>query len=129
MINSYYDYYFEALIEFIENVGEFYEKMDEEKKDDKTSPYEPAEKRIIRLIEQDEKPPEEEIEEITNLKAEDYFRLFTVIDQRVLRKVNTRLSALLLNLTERRNNNWQKHHSESDGPKKLKDIKEDIAKE
>jgi len=28
-IDSYYDYYFEALIEFIENVGEFYEKMDE----------------------------------------------------------------------------------------------------
>lgn len=29
IIDSYYDYYFEALIEFIENVGEFYEKMDE----------------------------------------------------------------------------------------------------
>lgn len=28
IIDSYYDYYFEALIEFIENVGEFYEKMD-----------------------------------------------------------------------------------------------------
>lgn len=29
IVDSYYDYYFEALIEFIENVGEFYEKMDE----------------------------------------------------------------------------------------------------
>lgn len=29
IIDSYYDYYFDALIEFIENVGEFYEKMDE----------------------------------------------------------------------------------------------------
>ena len=67
-----------------------------------------------------EKPPEEEIEEISNLRADDYFELFKIIDNRVLRKVNTRLSALLLNLTERRNNNWQKHHAESEGPKKLK---------
>jgi len=67
-----------------------------------------------------EKPPEEEIEEISNLRADDYFELFKIIDSRVLRKVNTRLSALLLNLTERRTNNWQKHHAESEGPKKLK---------
>jgi hypothetical protein len=55
--------------------------------------------------------------------------LFAIIDNRILRKVNTRLSALLLNLTERRTNNWHKHHAESEGPKKLKEIKEDIAKE
>jgi hypothetical protein len=129
IIDSYYDYYFEALIEFIENVGEFFEKMDDEKKDENISSYEAAEKKVIDLIEMNEIPPEEEIEEITNLKADDYFRLFALIDQRVLRKVNTRLSALLLNLNERRNNKWLKHHSETDGPKKLKDIKEDIAKE
>jgi len=74
-------------------------------------------------------PPEEEIEEINNLKADDYFKIFYIIDQKVLRSKNTRLSALLLNLTERRANKWQKHHSEADGPKKLKEIKEDIAKE
>lgn len=113
IIDSYYDYYFEALIEFIENVGEFYEKMDEasEKKEEKTAAYEPAEKAIIELIDEKRCPPEEEIEEITNLKADDYFKLFNIIDQKVLRKCNTRLSALLLNLTERRTNNWQKHHS------------------
>ena len=33
LVDSYYDYYFEALIEFIENVGDFYEKMDEGGKD------------------------------------------------------------------------------------------------
>lgn len=27
--DSYFDYFFEAVIEFIENVGDFYEKMDE----------------------------------------------------------------------------------------------------
>lgn len=101
------------MIEFIENVGEFYEKMDEagEKKDDKTAPYEPAEKIVIELIDMVRCPPEEEIEELTNLKADDYFKIFSIIDQKVLRKINTRLSALLLNLTERRTNNWQKHHS------------------
>ena len=37
LVDSYYDYYFEALIEFIENVGEYYEKMDEagDKKEEK----------------------------------------------------------------------------------------------
>lgn len=131
IIDSYYDYYFDALIEFIENVGEFYEKMDEagEKKEEKTDPYEPAERIVNDLIDQKVVPPEEEIEEITNLKADDYFKLFNLIDKRVLFNTNSRLSALLLNLTERRANNWQKHHSEADGPKKLKDIKEDIAKE
>ena len=70
-----------------------------------------------------QKPPEDEIEEITNLKAEDYFKIFNIIDEKILRKKNTRLSALLLNLAERRSNNWQKHHAESEGPKKLKEIK------
>jgi hypothetical protein len=56
-------------------VGDYYEKMDEsgdkkeEKEEKKTQSYEPAEKKIIDLIEMDQKPPEEEIEEITNLKA------------------------------------------------------------
>ena len=58
-----------------------------------------------------QQPLEDEIIEITNLKADDYFRLFNIIDKKVLRLVNSRLSALLLNLTERRSNNWQKHHA------------------
>lgn len=45
------------------------------------------------------------------MKAGDYFKIFEIIDLKVLRKQSTRLSALLLNLTERRNNNWHKHHS------------------
>jgi hypothetical protein len=85
--------------------------------------YEPAYKKIVDLIEMNEKPPEEEIEEISSLKADDYFKLFDLIDKKVLKAKCTRLSALLLNLRERRANNWQKHHAEADGPKKLKDIK------
>ena len=61
LVDSYYDYYFEALIEFIENVGEYYEKMDEtgDKKEEKPLPYEPAERKVNELIEMNEKPPEE----------------------------------------------------------------------
>lgn len=70
-----------------------------------------------------QQPPEEELNQLTNLKPDDYFKIFAIIDDLVLRKVNSRLSALLLNLTERRSNNWQKHHAEAEGPKKLKDIK------
>jgi hypothetical protein len=58
-----------------------------------------------------QQPPEEELNELTNLKPDDYFKIFAIIDDLVLRKVNSRLSALLLNLTERRSNNWQKHHA------------------
>lgn len=58
IIDSYYDYYFEALIEFVENVGEFFEKMDDEKKDENISSYEAAEKKVIQLIEMNEIPPE-----------------------------------------------------------------------
>ena len=61
LVDSYYDYYFEALIEFIENVGEYYEKMDEtgDKKKEKPLPYEPAERKVNDLIEMNEKSPEE----------------------------------------------------------------------
>ena len=52
-----------------------------------------------------------------------------LLDHKVLSQKNTRLSALFKNLEERRDNNWQKHYAEADGPKKLKDIKDDIAKE
>lgn len=81
------------------------------------------------LIDMTIQPPEDEIIEITDLSANDYFKLFELIDNKVLKKVNKRLSALLLNLEERRENKWEKHLSEADGPKKLKDIKDDIAKE
>jgi hypothetical protein len=35
----------------------------------------------------------------------------------------------LQNLVERRGNKWQKHLSASEGPKKLKEIQEDIERE
>jgi hypothetical protein len=87
--------------------------MDEagEKKEERTDPYEPAEKIVNDLIDQKVVPPEEEIEEITNLKADDYFKLFNLIDKRVLSTTNSRLSDRFLKLTERRANNWRKHHS------------------
>jgi len=54
--DSYYDYYFEAIIEFIENVGDFYEKMDEA---GKNASYPAAEKKINDLIDMTVQPPED----------------------------------------------------------------------
>lgn len=51
------------------------------------------------------------------------------IDNSYMKKKFPRLSALLQNLIERRQNNWQKHLSMADGPKKLKDIQEDIERD
>jgi hypothetical protein len=42
-----------------------------------------------------------------------------------MKKNFPRLNALLKNLVERRKNNWVKHLSAADGPKKLKDIQDD----
>ena len=69
-------------------------------------------------------PPEEEIKEITELGPNEYFKIFDIIDTKILKQFNKRLSALLLNLVERRSHNWQKHLAEAEGPKKLKDIKD-----
>ena len=51
--------------------------------------------------------------------------LFIIIDRCILSKKKGRISALLKNLEERRDNKWKKHLVEADGPKKLKDIKHD----
>jgi len=44
-----------------------------------------------------------------------------------MRKSFPRLSALLQNLVERKENKWQKHNAMADGPKKMVDIQRDIA--
>lgn len=66
-----------------------------------------------------------EIEGLGNLKANEYFKLFNVVNDLFLNQVRDggRLRALLQNLEERRLNNWKKHNVESEGPKKLKDLK------
>jgi hypothetical protein len=52
-----------------------------------------------------------------------------IVDQIYIRKKFPRLGALLQNLIERRQNKWEKHLSMADGPKKLKEIQEDIERE
>lgn len=66
-----------------------------------------------------------EIEGLGNLKANEYFRLFNIINDLFLNQVRdgARLRTLLKNLKERRMNNWKKYNIELEGPKKLKDLK------
>lgn len=121
---SYYDYQFEALIEFLENLGDRYESIDEEKEEGGSIAE--AEKVMKQLTEDPTKePPQPVVEEFTNLKANEYFKLFIIVDQNILSKKKGRISALLKNLEERRDNKWKKHHVEAEGPKKLKDIRAD----
>lgn len=47
----------------------------------------------------------------------------------MLSEKSNRLHSLLKNLEDRRDNKWKKHNVEAEGPKKLKDIKNDIDRE
>jgi hypothetical protein len=46
----------------------------------------------------------------TSLKIDEFFKLFRIIDENILKKKHNRLSALLMNLEERRRNGWKTHH-------------------
>lgn len=124
---SYYEYQFEALIEFLENLGEKYESIDEDakEKEQKTeNKYLEVEKILTDICQNLTEPPTD-IKAMDSLKADDFFKIFIIIDKFILSKKKGRLSALLKNLEERRDNKWKKHHVEAEGPKKLKDIKAD----
>ena len=69
------------------------------------------------------------LEQMEKFSGDEYFQLLSFIDQSYMKKAFPRLSALLQNLVERRSNRWQKHLSVAEGPKKLKDIQEDIERE
>jgi len=69
------------------------------------------------------------LETLVTFSGDDYFKLIGFVDDFYMKKNFPRLSALLQNLEERRDNKWQKHLSVADGPKKLKEIQEDIDKE
>ncbi len=62
------------------------------------------------------------IAQLQIFNGDDYFRLLEEINDFFIKKKYPRLSALLQNLIERKNNKWQKHLSAAEGPKKLKEI-------
>jgi len=133
----------EATIEFIENIGEKFEALDENKGEGKSAKtmqdivpeenFTAAVKIIERFLGCPEIKVDEngdyELQELDDLSADHYFKILILLDNQILSQKSSRLSALFKNLEERRDNNWQKHHAEADGPKKLKDIKDDIARE
>lgn len=136
---NFYEYNFEALIEFLENLGEKYESIDEKEKaekgekGDKEDKDDEAPGKVYSFKEIEEKirnfaelkKSYDTIEGLDNLKADEYFKIMKILDELVLLNVKDgrRLKALLQNLDERRFNNWRKHNVESEGPKKLKDLK------
>lgn len=74
-------------------------------------------------------PNTQTLDQIEFFNGDEYFKLLHFINDSLIRQNFPRLSALLQNLVERRANKWVKHLSTSDGPKKLKEIQEDILRE
>ena len=122
--DSIYDYHYEAIIEFIENIGEKYESIDE--KDVKgTNNYSEIRGHIEGILKLTNSPNLDTLFKLESLTGDEYFQLLKRIDSTFIKAKFPRLSALLQNLIERRENGWQKHLSAADGPKKLKDIQDD----
>lgn len=127
--DSTYDFHFEAIIEFIENIGDTYDSVDEKERNDRPTYYEEAKAHVLAILNITSPPNKEKLELLENLSPDEYFKLLDIINADFIKKNFPRLSALLQNLVERRKNKWQKHLSMADGPKKLKDIQDDINKE
>lgn len=117
---NYYEFYFEALIEFLENLGNKFEEIDEKDKADKEDD---AQSKAQNLPEVEEKLRQycnlekkfDVINGFGDLKAGEYFNVFKVVSDICLPKARDgrRIIALLQNLEERRFNNWKKHNAES----------------
>lgn len=129
--DSVYDFHYEAIIEFIENIGSSYDEIGEKEKEAKQVPYSynTVEAHILAILKLTEKPEPKTIEQIEHFNGDENFKLLESISAAFIRQNHPRLSALLQNLVERRKNKWEKHLSAADGPKRLKEIQEDILRE
>ena len=126
--DSVYDFHFEGIIEFIENIGETYEELGEKEKQGNYD-FEAIKSHVSAILTLKSPPHTPTLDQAEFFTGDEYFKLLEFINLSYIREHFPRLSALLQNLVERRNNKWQKHLSAADGPKKLKEIQEDILKE
>jgi hypothetical protein len=127
--DSVFDYHFEAIIEFIENIGEVYEELGEKEKEVRDYDYHEIRSHVNAVLSLTAAPSTQMLDLIEYFNGDEYFKLLHYINDQLIRQNFPRLSALLQNLVERRSNKWVKHLSTSDGPKKLKEIQEDILRE
>jgi hypothetical protein len=126
--DSVYDFHFEAIIEFIENIGEVYEELGEKEKEVQYD-FAAVRGHIGQVLGLTAAPITATLDQIEYLNGDEYFKLLAFINDTLIRQNFPRLSALLQNLVERRSNKWMKHLSTSEGPKKLKELHEDILRE
>jgi hypothetical protein len=109
--HSFYDYHFEALLEFLEALGQKTESLEEEKRETEKAGLSFVE--VQRWVKEycfakEEKVIPENL--FSSLKIDEFFKLFKIIDENILKQKHNRLSALLMNLEERRRNGWKTHH-------------------
>lgn len=124
--DSVYDFHYEAIIEFIENIGEKYEGLEEKEKEHQVYSYEQIKHHIEAVLNVTAPPNLEILDKLDHFSGDEYFDLLEFINSSFIKAKFPRLSALLQNLVERRRNKWERHLSSVDGPKKLKDIQDDI---
>lgn len=106
--DSVYDYHYEGIIEFIENIGEKYEGLEEKEKERDHLPYDFKEiKDHVAAVLNVTSPPNNEIlDKLGYFSGDEYFELLDFINATFMRKNFPRLNALLQNLVERRRNHW-----------------------
>lgn len=111
--------YFESLVELIEKVGDKFEsaedKFTQEQFGSFLKKFEAASSTATTL-------PVISTEEWL-ITSERFFEIFDLIDKEVLMKKYPRISALLKNLTERKNDNWASHVVENRGPMTLNEVR------
>jgi hypothetical protein len=110
----------EAIVELVEKLGEKFETGDK-----KSEGFD----QVYKLVENSvkNKKPLGEIDlQVNNLSCDDFFALFKLLNDEILSKYYTRISALLQNLEERRENGWKQHLTTETGPKKLDEVRREI---
>lgn len=110
--------FIEAVIKIIEKVGEKFET---------NSPPGQANE-IMESIHKAvaERQSEFKDYDYTKLTAAEFFDILRILDAKLLKTEYLRVSALLANLEERRNNGWKLHLATEVGPKTLNEIKKDV---
>jgi hypothetical protein len=97
--DSIFDFYFEAIVEFIENIGDKYESLEEAKT---TGNYNEVEQHCEDILTNGTAPKYEIIDKMTTFTKDEYFELLQSLNSVYMKAKFPRLSALLQNLVERR---------------------------
>lgn len=97
--DSVYDYHYEGIIEFIENIGEKYDGLEEKEKEHRPHyKFREIKEHVDDILKVASPPSTEILDKLGYCSGDEYFELLTFIDDSFMKKNFPRLSALLQNL-------------------------------